>query len=1200
MQDAPADDPEQTQRVDLDGHDAPTVTPTTAAVRRPAGGAVFERGHVVAGRYRIVRLIARGGMGEVYEAEDLELHDAVALKTIRPEIADDPVTVERFRREIQIARKITHPNVCRVFDVDHDQSSGVDVTFVTMELLAGQTLRELILERGPLSTDAALPIARQIADALTAAHRAGVVHRDLKSANVMLVPEPGQEQPRVVVTDFGLARALVSDDRTVTNSGDIVGSPAYMAPEQIAGGPITPATDIFAFGVLLYELVTRGHPFEAETRIASLMKRLQQPAVSPRAFMPQLDAAWERALLRCVEKEPADRFQDARSVIRALEGEATGVLPSQRRARVRRLGVAFGAVLFLAMLAALLLTRDKAPVKPAEAPRAAAPGRRSVAVIGFRNQSGQPEVAWLSTALTEMLTTEVAAASQVRTVPGEAVARTKRELGLDDSAGIAPAALTKLRNVLGTDYLVSGSYAAVGAPGARQLRLDVQLQEALGGNVVASFAETGTEDGIFDLVSRAGSRLREKLGVASVAPEAASGILASLPSNPKAVRFYAEGLAALHAQDNLQARALLEQAIAADAEFPLAHAALARAWRALGYDSRAKQELQTALRHAAKLPRENRLLIEAQAHGENGRFDQAAEIYLALWRFYPDTLDYAERAAMAQIDGGKGKEALALIESLKKTWTDPRVDLAEADAADAISDYKREHAAALAAIRKAETRGQGLFVARARINEGYALLRMSQLPAARAAFEDAKARYGRAGDRAGVRGALGGIGAVLYENEQFDEALKIFEAEAKISRETGARASEAADLTNIALTLKRKGDLAAAREVLGRALALNRETGEKNRIANTLDILGGVEESAGNLTEAARLYQQALALNEEIGAVKQAANNRNNLAVIHANQGDIAAAERLFQQAMVGYRQVQDDSAVADVLNNLGALQRARGDNAAAEKSYREAEQVYARLGSKSDLALIAVNLATILVDRGDLAEARKKNDSALTIWRGTGEKSYAAYALMGLGDVERLRGDSARADALYREALGERQKMGEASTAAESQLALASLALDRGALPDAEPLARAALATFEKEQRADFAATTHALLCRIATARRDLPIARQHLREAESLARSIADAPSLFAVSLAEARLATASGKPAVAIQKLTALAADSTRRGVMQQQFEARLALAEAQLAAGRAAEARSQRESLEWDANRKGFGYFAAAARSASRSN
>jgi eukaryotic-like serine/threonine-protein kinase len=1157
------DDNEPTARLDLDDDsDAPTITPTVFNRRPMTGGrSAFEAGHVVAGRYRVVRFIARGGMGEVYEAEDLELGGAVALKTIRPEVAEDETAVERFRREIQIARKVTHPNVCRVFDVSYDRSGKSDVMFVTMELLEGRTLRQRIAQDGQFSLAEALPIARQIADGLSAAHRAGVIHRDLKSANVMLVGD------RAVVTDFGLARASIASERTITNTGDILGSPGYMAPEQIEGKPLTPATDIFAFGVVLYEMITRGHPFEADTPLASVLTRLREPATSPRHYLPDLDLSWERAILRCLEREPEDRYSDARDVIAALEGGVTGALPSRRRARLRGGAIALGVIAVLAAIT-VFVPWKRVQITPA-AKTVVAPARRTVAVLGFRNQSGNPDVAWLGTALTEMLATEVAAGEQVRTIPGETVARTKRELGLGDTA-FDP----RLQKALGTDYVVSGSYAAVG----EQLRLDVQLHEAAGGNVLASFAETGTEDKLFDLVSRAGSRLREKLGVASPSPEAASGILASLPANPAAVRYYAEGLAAYRDYDYQRARELLEKAIAADANFPLAHAALAAAWSALGYDARARDEARIALERAAKLPREARLTIEAQAHAQNERHAQAAEIYQALWRFYPDNADYAIRAASSLVDAGRAKEAIAIVDGLKKTSDDPRVDLVESNVAEAVSDYPRARTAALRALQKAEARGLRLVAARAKYEEGYALLRTSKLAEARAAFEDSRRRYEAAGDRTGVADALGGMAAVLLDAKELDAALAIYEAHLKLARELGARQAEGKDLHNIAMVLHRKGDLAGAKTRLDEALALRRESGDLRGTAGTLAMLASVSGDSGELSEALRLYEQALAINERIGAVHAAGNNRNNIAIILYGKGDMAGAERMFQQALAAFRQTQDDVAAADTLNNMASIQRARGDIAAAEKSYLEAEQVYRKMNSRSDLALVAVNMATIRLDRGDLAGAQKQAESALTIWRGTGEKSYAAYALMALADFAARRAELPRAEAIAREALRDRRQMGEESTAAESLVFLAELALERGELDPAAQLAGEALATFEKEERADQVAIARSVLCRVAIARGDLVAARGFLQG------------EAFAITLAEARLATASKKPEVAIRQLGTLLEEVTKQGLVPQQFDVRLALAEANLVAGREAEGRGQLQTLEWDANKRGFALVA----------
>ncbi|HSG39214.1 MAG TPA: serine/threonine-protein kinase, partial [Thermoanaerobaculia bacterium] len=266
-------------------------------------------------------------MGEVYEARDLELNEPVAVKILRPQIAGDEQVLRRFKREVQLARRVTHPNVCRVYDLVHHtgEDEGGPRVFLTMELLRGETLSDRLERGGPMAPAEALPVAAQIARALEAAHTNGVVHRDLKSGNVFLVDAQGG--PRAVVTDFGLAGSTLAETPvsvTLTATGELVGSPAYMAPEQVRGEESTAATDIYAFGIVLYEMVTGELPFVGKSAFYTALKRLQEPPPSPRLRVPDLDPVWDAVILRCLETEPAARFQRARHVVRAL-----GVTPAQ-------------------------------------------------------------------------------------------------------------------------------------------------------------------------------------------------------------------------------------------------------------------------------------------------------------------------------------------------------------------------------------------------------------------------------------------------------------------------------------------------------------------------------------------------------------------------------------------------------------------------------------------------------------------------------------------------------------------------------------------------------------------------------------------------------------------------------------------------------------------------------------------------------
>jgi len=323
------------------------MTPERVAEIILADLRAFVPGEVVANRFRVDRFLAEGGMGEVYAAEDLELGDPVALKTIRPELARDERILARFKLEIQLARKVTHRNVSRVFDLfrhevdlDHEPRT---VVFLSMELLQGETLAARIRRSGPLRPAEAQKIAVQLIAGLEAAHHAGIIHRDFKSGNVVLVPEPDAQPAggeRVVIMDFGLASTLKNPAFGVA-AGGLTGTPAYMAPEQVENGPITPATDVYALGVVLFEMAAGAVPFRGASPMETAHLRLRQDAPSLRSVAPAAPAAWDRTIRACLQRNPAARPASAREV----EALLTGRYERQRRARALATGVALAFAL---------------------------------------------------------------------------------------------------------------------------------------------------------------------------------------------------------------------------------------------------------------------------------------------------------------------------------------------------------------------------------------------------------------------------------------------------------------------------------------------------------------------------------------------------------------------------------------------------------------------------------------------------------------------------------------------------------------------------------------------------------------------------------------------------------------------------------------------------------------------------------------
>ncbi len=284
---------------------------------------LFVPGELLLERFRIVRLIGRGGMGEVYEAEDLEVGWRVALKTIRGEITGNLQSQPRFRREVQLARRVSHPNVCRIHELfalpervgAFAVSRHYPTLFLTMEFLPGVTLREKLQREGPLPWRKAEETIAQVCAGLEAIHSAGIVHRDLKSRNIMLVESNGSK--RVLLMDFGLALETEAAGEGYSDGGGIAGTPDSMAPEQFEGRPVTAAADIYALGLVIYEMITGRRPFAAATPIAAaaLRGRRPEPASSIRHDIP---SGWNEVIDRCLQYDPKDRYPSAAAVIAAL------------------------------------------------------------------------------------------------------------------------------------------------------------------------------------------------------------------------------------------------------------------------------------------------------------------------------------------------------------------------------------------------------------------------------------------------------------------------------------------------------------------------------------------------------------------------------------------------------------------------------------------------------------------------------------------------------------------------------------------------------------------------------------------------------------------------------------------------------------------------------------------------------------------
>ncbi len=492
--------------------------------------AQVEPGDVLCERFEVQRLLGEGGMGQVWAARDRQSGEDIAVKVIRPELTLDAAIGMRFKRELQIARKVAHPNVCRVNEIFEDTSAPAPRLLFTMELLSGESLRDRIHREGPIPAKVAAPWIRQIVEGLAAAHRAGVIHRDLKPGNIMLVPATGGE--RAVIMDFGLARMAGS---TAMPSGQtsiitLIGTPDYMAPEQVAGAEVTPATDIYALGLTMFEMLTGTVALKGRTSGETNLLRARRRPPRLRTLAPTASAATENLIQRCLEFEPAARFADATAVIEAIDGEP-------RRTWMRRALWAGGA-------AASIYIGQRGLSRPGVA---ALP--QKVGVLPFESIGNGAEEQYLADGLTEQVLTGLQAAGLELPGRGSTFYYQKRALPL-----------SQIARELGVQWLITGT---------------IRMQ----GERAAVFAQLVDATGRPGPWSQSYERDRKQIGsLGSEISHDAAGVLApgsksgpsAMSTNPEANDLFLRGRfhwTRRNPEDQRKALALFRQAVATDPGF---------------------------------------------------------------------------------------------------------------------------------------------------------------------------------------------------------------------------------------------------------------------------------------------------------------------------------------------------------------------------------------------------------------------------------------------------------------------------------------------------------------------------------------------------------------------------------------------------------------------------------------------------------
>jgi class 3 adenylate cyclase/TolB-like protein len=624
--------------------------------------------------------------------------------------------------------------------------------------------------------------------------------------------------------------------------------------------------------------------------------------------------------------------------------------------------------------------------------------RRTVAVLGFNNIKGDPEADWLSTALVETLNADLSASSELRTVPGEAIARTRRELGMDSVQTLAKDTLALIHRRLGAQVLVAGGYLRTAGSGA--LNLNLWAQDASTGEQLLSLTRQGTEDGLFDLVAATGLALREELGI-TAAQEAGSGLQASFPASVSGAKLYSEGLEALRAADPQRAADLLERAAALEPDSPLVHLALANAWRALGYLGRSRDAASRARELAAataNLPREQQLQVEARYAEAVGKWDTAVEGYTALFAFDPHNLFYGLRLAAAHATAHDGEAALEVVGRLRELPEplnqDPLIDYQEARAKRSLELYDQQLEAAQRTIDKARSLRSLDLVGRAYLLRGQAFTKQGNSDEASQAYLEARKVFEETGNRARLAQSLNLLAATSLQRGEQDSAQQLFTESLELSRRIGDRRGTANALGNLAILARRAGDLETAAADLDEVITLFHEIGNRVNEAVALSNMADVRVDQGRIDDAHELYRQALTVFEEIGRQSSWANTQAAIGDLMLIQGKLAQARKHHELALARRQEIGQELKVAESTLALARVMVEEGD-AGSVQTARQALAVFKDKEKRDSEALARAALAAALLAEDDRLTAELEVDRAAELAADSGNREV--QRLVGL-----------------------------------------------------------------------------------------------------------------------------------------------------------------------------------------------------------
>ncbi|MDX9856644.1 MAG: protein kinase [candidate division Zixibacteria bacterium] len=896
--------------------------------------------------FRIDRKIGEGGMGAVFLAEDQKLGRQVALKILLAEYFDDAERRERFYREARTAAQVSHPNVMGIYDlgVEKEPGSNRDMNYIVMEYIAGRSLASILREDKP-DMATILRYASKIASGLAAAHQKGIVHRDIKAENI-LVDESGE--PKVL--DFGLAKPVTpvqfekegeDSTRTVsqelTRAGKILGTVTYMSPEQVRGEKVDNRSDIFSFGILLYQMATGEMPFAGKTQVSTLAKILESQPEPPHLKNADIPAELERIIAKCLQKDPADRYQDTRDLVVDLRSlrrqydsgvtETVSAITDRMPAGGRTFKINLTWKLVIVILVGMVIvsglieqcldvdveTRMSDLPGGGEIDKALslagrlAQGVNSLAILSFSNKTGDPELDWLQTGLPEIMLTDLSQSGSINIISRE---RVFDHLGVRSDEQYSREDYVDAAKALGAAKLLSGSFFKVGD----QIRIDARLEDITSGTILLGEKVVGSDP--FVLVDSLTTKIATSLNVAQA--DARDISASSFASSPEAYKEYHKGVELFGLSQWEEAIKQFEKAIEIDSTFALPYMRIGMVHVFQGRQQKGVGYLSKALVYQDKLPRRERSLLDIYVDlWQRQQYEPAYDKIKRFVETYPEDKEGRTFYAVA-ISAFERDTVQAFIQLDTVLMIDPEYPFALQQYADLRSQYNNFEGAIPSYERLLETSPQ---TADYYQSLGTLYFRLNRFDDAIELYREAMERFPDDPD------PISSLANAYVQKRELDKAEQLL---ARIPKEFGDDPYEMRQydnsMGNLSLWRGRFKENLAWRH---RALEHAQKTGDENLISSSYGVLKGFFDLMGQRDSAHYYLRQAYKV---AGTFQRMSYPIEVVAMDHSQAEEMRA---LFTREITDFRNrlPQQMHSLADGLDSLFEA-HAAADTAAVIRAY--------------------------------------------------------------------------------------------------------------------------------------------------------------------------------------------------------------------------------------------------------------------------